>query len=881
MFGEHYPGSAYLGQAGAIGAIPAVSPTATEPRFTLAGVETQRVRRELVTIRDVLNDAPNTCTLTFADAALVSQPLRVSLRDGEHVLFAGALQNTNRTYVAGRPALSTWPASAIDDTARANERRPFGTWTNVSASTVAAELAARVAPDFATAIEAGLPSVTITYDGTETLIAALVRLATLIGGYAKVEHNTIALFTSDPSDPPDPIDLAHPPLNDPPIQIAVDVSQLRTRVYGKGYGEQVPSDVAAGESIIPLADGAQFTATGGQAITGTTADGAQHQVIHYGSVLAGAGGTLVGIGASPSTGPTVTITGGAGIESGDHDWAYVYVTALGKSRPSPLARRTIGTLDPPPTAPAAAAPSSGGGLDLGSHRYYPVFRTPGGRTTAGPPSNAITVTQVAPPSAIGLAQNGDGGASTDIVPGATYWYRYSFYRPADGAETTLSTQWAGIVANAFGSAIQIDLNGCNTPPAGFRRRWYRTVANGSHLGPYRRVAENATEGFFFGREYQAEMKFMEGTRDSELQNAEPTVNTTKTGTCALTAIPVSPLTLVTHVDLYREFNGAGAATAKLALSVPNGTTSATDTAANASLGALVPATNTAVANNAYVSWPAGPANVTSIELYRTPLGSTQLKRFFIWSGNTSNTALDNFPDASLGINAPVDDTSGLTSVAGQVNPGAPVVPVASASPFRAGGGWVRLGQQVVRYGSVSGNTLAGIPAFGPGAIATAILYGQQATPLPALVDVTGLVLPMARGSAVHVWVQRDDLDAQAAHAARAGGTGIVEYVFTDTRRAEPSLVARCDAELALFARPLLTVTYATRDIKTRSGKLVTIDLPPLQAHDTLIIQDVTITEIGTAAHTDPRFTVKASSVRFSLEDTLRRLVAVAPSVQRS
>jgi len=55
-----------------------------------------------------------------------------------------------------------------------------------------------------------------------------------------------------------------------------------------------------------------------------------------------------------------------------------------------------------------------------------------------------------------------------------------------------------------------------------------------------------------------------------------------------------------------------------------------------------------------------------------------------------------------------------------------------------------------------------------------------------------------------------------------------------------------------------------------------IDLPSQGIRATLTIQDVTITEIGLVRGLAPRFTVKASTVRFSLEDTLRRLVGVGP-----
>jgi len=277
-----------------------------------------------------------------------------------------------------------------------------------------------------------------------------------------------------------------------------------------------------------------------------------------------------------------------------------------------------------------------------------------------------------------------------------------------------------------------------------------------------------------------------------------------------------------------------------------------------------------------VTYPAsGAAAVTNIQLYRSAAGATQLKLLTTVGSNTAGTYTDSTADASLGANAPAGDTSGLTQPSGQVNPGATVLPVAASAPFRSGGGWVVLGGgQVVRFTGISGQTLTGIPAAGAGAITTAVIYGSQAIPAPMLVGVTGLTKAMQKGSAVHLWIQRDDLAAQSEHAARTGGDGIVEYLIVDLRRGVDSLTARCDADLALFSRPLVTVAYSTHDLKTKSGKQVVVDLPaPLLMQATLTIQDVTISKLDIVPFLPPLFTVKASSVRFSLEDTLRRLIA--------
>ena len=116
--------------------------------------------------------------------------------------------------------------------------------------------------------------------------------------------------------------------------------------------------------------------------------------------------------------------------------------------------------------------------------------------------------------------------------------------------------------------------------------------------------------------------------------------------------------------------------------------------------------------------------------------------------NTTTTATIAISDAALAGAAlePVTDTSGLQQPVGQVNPGATALPLAAATTFRPAGGWVLLGGgQVVRYTGISGQVLVGIPASGPGAITTTVLYGSQALPAPMLLGVTGVTVPLLKG----------------------------------------------------------------------------------------------------------------------------------------
>jgi hypothetical protein len=170
--------------------------------------------------------------------------------------------------------------------------------------------------------------------------------------------------------------------------------------------------------------------------------------------------------------------------------------------------------------------------------------------------------------------------------------------------------------------------------------------------------------------------------------------------------------------------------------------------------------------------------------------------------------------------------------------------------------------------------------------------------LPYLTLSAPLTVLIPAGTAVNVWVQRDDVAAQVALSLVEDdgfGDGIREYRIPDGDYPTiATCLARCDAELALFANPIITVTYSTRDRKTRMGAVVHVDFVPgicdplicdpaiCDIADTsnpaaivadLVIQDVVIDEIDIdGAHVlDPRMTVIASSVRYTFFDLLKQL----------
>jgi hypothetical protein len=771
------------------------APSATAVHLAIAGtvVSSTSLLQSLV-LHDVLGSEPNSGSLTCATTApALGASIRIGLGtlDDAHLLFGGEIQDFDQTYFASPAKAALYPVTLIDHTFRLNKRRPFGTWVNVSASTIARTLVAAFATGFtANHVQDNLPAVSINFDGSQDFMSCLRNLATAISdstnkGKTKVDYTKdVWLYLTYTGEQPDPLDRTHPPLNEPaPIRFSLDLSQMRTRVYGKGHGEALLSDVSIGEFILPIADAVMFNASGGKAIASTTPDGAQTQILTYTGVRLGGSGSLVGPGAAPSVAPTVATTAGTELGAGVYQYAYTDVTAAGETIPSPIGSITTG----PMAAPAAP--------------QVAYFNT-------GAPAFPFAV--------------GDG---------IRYWA--VTFGTADG-ETAPSPTFAPAVPYPLGPGGPYAANVLFTvgPSGTTYRRIYRTVQNGSQLKLVATVADNTT---------------------------------------------------TTYVD--STFDG--------------------------SLGANAPTSTTALSQRVNVTGIAiGQASVTARKLYRTVVNGSQLKLLTTIADNTTTTfGPDTTVDGSLGANAPTSDTSGLTQPAGQVIAGATSLPTASAGPFSATGGWVTLyGQQTVRYTGISGNNLTGIPASGPGSITTTVIYGSPVLPAPSLTGVVGVALALAKDSSVNIWVQRDDLAAQAQLGAlelddQGNPTdGIREYTIVDERSTEARMIALCDADLAIFSRPVVAAEYYTRDPKTKAGRTATISLSTVTGStvlpavfDPLVFDgavflttdttvdaltpwgqtgDFTIQSVDItfdAPELNPLYHVMATSVSFTLTDLLRRV----------
>jgi len=187
------------------------------------------------------------------------------------------------------------------------------------------------------------------------------------------------------------------------------------------------------------------------------------------------------------------------------------------------------------------------------------------------------------------------------------------------------------------------------------------------------------------------------------------------------------------------------------------------------------------------------------------------------------------------------------------------ISVADINAFSPAGGTVKVAGQILGYTGVEG-------VEGDAAISLSQALGQA----------------IAQGAAINNWFEANSIESQqllgAAELDKDGNPtdGIHEYTIVDTSlKALFQLYMRAYAELELFALPIVTVTYATRDSKTRSGVVVSVDMTNPPCVGEFLIQEVTIDQIHDESDVlMPRYTVTAASVRFELNDLLLQIIGL-------
>lgn len=709
--------------------------------IAINGVDVRtRTRVADLVIHDVLNDAPNFVNGTIdGSAPIVGHGIVVGLNTvtGSDRIFGGTIQNVSQTY-EGVTTNRAWNFLAIDYTFLLNRRRPFGTWTTTSATTIVQSLITNFSSGFtSTNVAAALPNVSVNFDGSEGFGACLSQIASLIGGYWYVdEGKDVHFFVTEATAAPDALDSNNRSLLlDPPVTYTTDLSQIRTRVYGRGHGEPTLTDTAVGATVMRVDNAAAwFSAGGGSAISETQ---------------------------------RLTYTGiGRAYEFTATDWLAATSSALTSRWNDVLWVETLGLF---------VTVGDGAGVMTSPDGFTWTSRTPSSVSGWNAIAWAQSLTLLVVVSTNGLVMSSPDGITWTARTAAT------------------ADPWWDI---AWSPALSL-------------------------------FAATAISGTF------------------RVMTSPDGINwTSRTAAAALSwqSVAWSP-----SLALFAA--ASGDAVTNTVMTSPDGITWTRRTTA----GAITT-----------IAWASGPALFVGMAT-SAPMTSPDGINWTVRTGAMPTNNWFGLTDASeLGLLVATSDGASnniATSSDGIVWTAAQ--PPASAS-WRAIAWSPSLGRlvgvgyttapasKVMTNSSVVFRTLTGIPPSGAGSITTAI----------------------GAGSVVNIWVQRDDATAQTALASMEGGDGIHEDVVADERRNKISLIALCDARLALFKNPIVTLSYATQDIKTKSGKTIHVNLTaPTSLSGDFVIQDVTIGRIDVAPGEMPVYTVTASSVRFSLEDVLRHLLA--------
>ncbi len=266
---------------------------------------------------------------------------------------------------------------------------------------------------------------------------------------------------------------------------------------------------------------------------------------------------------------------------------FAFVPYAGRGYISPFSAQT-NTVNPP--AALTAIISAGAGIEVGLHKYAVTFITTAGETTPSDIVSVTTLAALANPTTVPTLTDIGLVAGNNLTPGATYHWRVTYIR--NGLETNVGTASSGFVAptNSHGIGLQLT----TAIPTGVDSvNIYRTLANGSTY--YREFANLNPTALNANNVPPSPTVIDVGiTNDTDIvaNPVAPSSNGTQEQQVSLTNIAVGGPT-VTSRKVYRTV--AAGSQLKLLTTLSNNTTTVyTDSTADASLGANVPTTNTAL-----------------------------------------------------------------------------------------------------------------------------------------------------------------------------------------------------------------------------------------------------------------------------------------------
>lgn len=843
-------------------------------------VRGQDIRRNPgITINDVLNNAPNSCRFRIdGDSAKPVTGEKIEIidsHDGNRKLFAGTLQSFTQVY-EGLTNQLAWDVTCVDFTWSMNKRRPFGTWRNVSASTVVRELIAKYAPGFTTNhVQTKLAPVTLTLDGSTDLVTVLSNIAAAIGGghwYVDYDQD-VHFFHIVPKG------LSLPPTAQTALGANMTVTQAglipasvsfdegfyvfqHTFVFSDGSETRLGSM----SNVIRLSGVNNFSITGLPTGTDPLPLTVVARRIYYRRIIKARSGRssleevfgLWQVNDNVTTSFNTTFQ--AGIPATDS-------ANVGSILPTKTYAAVPGAFSPsnPTTASyvqlsdQAADQALKGNVPLGTYasnsgafasRGWAAYNAAGVLYPAG--------TMPSPRAAgdIYYASNNaatNSAIATDLENRATREMTkppnssFNGHLPGPTTDLALSTYF-------------------ETGPNFFHTVWVQTKV--AYLYRDGSVSYPSAGSNFGGAQYAVKGQRVRGFSFDNIPTG-PTVN----GVDVVARIIYIAYGKLTDPN----YSYSGPIPIGFVWPVGHANPDWTDSGGMAYI----------VADNTTTRVSEAEFNFTgygSDRPYNTGIQVLSVDPIPVWPNPDGPSLEDDDPpediddvNTSLLRDPQITSSIDISQIRNRVfvvgagsattltaNIGATSILVADITSFSPAGGTVRITdaangrQQTLTYIGISGQV------------------GATALELSL-----ALVYNITQGSSVVNFFQADDLESQkflAKVELDKNGLptdGVHEYTVVDTSlKAVFQLYMRAYAELELFSRPIETVTYATRDPKSRSGQTVHVDLtnPPIQGD--FLIQSVTIDQIHDESdELSPRYNVTASSIRYELNDLLLSLLA--------
>lgn len=229
-------------------------------------------RRPMIMITDQLNDSPNTSSFTDTEEPELGEDVQMDV-EGSGRLMGGTVLIKEMVPDGDARDSWAWASQVADYLWRLNAKRPYGCFSNVSATTVILTLMTEFGPSDFTVnnVEAGLPNITVTFDGSQTFSECLATIARLLGGahfYVDDDRDLHFFFEEVTDNPADVDDDNQLLLRTPPPRLTEDASQLRNSIYVKGAGARLLAPASSGATVLELDGIDVFNPSGGEAHVG-------------------------------------------------------------------------------------------------------------------------------------------------------------------------------------------------------------------------------------------------------------------------------------------------------------------------------------------------------------------------------------------------------------------------------------------------------------------------------------------------------------------------------------------------------------------------------------------------------------------------------------